>query len=335
MACLQSCSFLARDAPASSSLASSASTVFASPSSSLPHPYSLPSSRNLASKLTTKCALSDDEKHSSSSAAIGRGLVAGVVATGAALAVFANMSMAAIGPGGDGARRTAEKADELLKAADKLNMDDAPPRFGPGRPGPVQDASKISQIAGSGPLATAKKGVTDATKGTSDVARMAKNKGSGLFGMGKKQSGAVAENATDAFSQAKGKTEEVVSNVKQAITRDGLGRFRNPVKDIASNVGDGISNAVGQTQGKKGQLGNAAQNAVSQAQGKKNEIGATARDAIGQADTKTYIGNDLGKAEGGALKPFQQGLQNLKESAERTGADARSTVADVVSKNTP
>ncbi|KAI5065950.1 hypothetical protein GOP47_0018574 [Adiantum capillus-veneris] len=194
-----------------------------SPETPLPPPPSLlpvplftppPSSPTLASPAPARPPRGLlQEKQDSSSAApssIRRGILAGIVAAGSALAVFSNnTSMAAIGPGNEGACRTAEKADELLKAADKLNIEDAPRRYGPGRPGPVKDPTKISQIAG------------------------------------------------------------------------------------------------------------------------------TARDAIGQADTKSYIGDDLGKAEGGVLKPFQQGLKNLKETVERTGADARSTVADVVSKNTP
>ncbi|MCO5601158.1 hypothetical protein L7F22_055277 [Adiantum nelumboides] len=191
----------------------------------------------------------DDKQESSGAASsIRRNILVGVVATGAALAVFSNSSMAAIGPGGDGNRRTAEKADELLKAADKLNIEDAPKRFGPGRPGPVQDPTKISQIAGSGSGAVAKEGAAAAEEGE--------------------------------------------------------------------------------------KLGDAARSAIGQAQSKPSQLGAAARDAVGQADTKKFS-DDLGNAEGGVFKPFQQGFKNLRDTAERTGSEARSTVADVVSKNKP
>ncbi|KAI5064004.1 hypothetical protein GOP47_0020674 [Adiantum capillus-veneris] len=281
-------------------LSSASSSVFVSSPSTLPLTCGYPTPKP-ASKLviTTKCGLSDEEQQTPS--AMGRRVLAGVVATGAALAVFTNMAIAAQGPGNEGARRTAEKADSLLKAADKLNNEDAPPRFGPGRPGGAQDPTKISQIAGSGPAGSVQKGASKAAKGVGDATKSLKSKGDGLFGFGKKESGAVANNATDALSQAKGKTEEVASNVKQTVIRDGFGRVRGPAKDLASNV----EGAVGQAQNKKaGNFTNAA------------------KDAIGQAQSKTNIGN----SGGSVLSSLQEGLQGLREGVAQSGSDAKDAV---------
>ncbi|MCO5563276.1 hypothetical protein L7F22_016914 [Adiantum nelumboides] len=85
---------------------------------------------------------------------MGKKVLAGVVATGAPLAVFAKTAIAAKGSCNEGARRVAEKADFLLKAADKLNNEDAPSRFGSGHPGGAQDPFRILQIAGNGELET-------------------------------------------------------------------------------------------------------------------------------------------------------------------------------------
>lgn len=65
-----------------------------------------------------------------------REVLAGLFAASAVLA--SAPAQAFSGPGGDGAERTAQKADELLKGADSLTNNDSPTRFGPGR---VEDAA--------------------------------------------------------------------------------------------------------------------------------------------------------------------------------------------------
>ncbi|MCO5551553.1 hypothetical protein L7F22_005057 [Adiantum nelumboides] len=114
---------------------------------------------------------------------MGKKVLAGVVAKGAALAVFTNMAIAAQGPGNQGARRVAEKADSLLKAANKLNNEDTPPRFGPGRLGGAQDSSRILQIAGSGSVAANSilKTAGDAAKNVGKATNALKKKGGGFF----------------------------------------------------------------------------------------------------------------------------------------------------------
>ena len=61
-----------------------------------------------------------------------RKVLSSVLATGLAISL-AGSALAASGPGGDGAERTARKADELLQGADSLIKNDSPLRFGPER----------------------------------------------------------------------------------------------------------------------------------------------------------------------------------------------------------
>ncbi|MCO5612699.1 hypothetical protein L7F22_066968 [Adiantum nelumboides] len=300
------CCSSSRIVPARDLSSASSSAFVSSPSSTLPLAYGHPTVKPVSKFVsTTKCALSEEEQAPSG---MGKKFLAGVVATGAALAVFTNMAIAAQGPGNEGARRVAEKADSLLKAADKLNNEDAPPRFGPGRPGGAQDPSRISQIAGSGSAAanSVQKSAGDAAKNVGEATNTLKKKSGGFFGFGKKESGAVADNAKDALSQAKGKTDEVASNVKRTVLRDGLGRIRNPSSDVASNV----QGAIGQAQNKKGQVTNAA------------------KDAIGQAQSKT----NLGSSGGNVLSSLQEGLQGLKEGVAQTSSDAKNSVSGTLEK---
>jgi hypothetical protein len=63
---------------------------------------------------------------------VSRKVVSSVLAAGLAI-TMAGSAFAASGPGGDGAERTARKADELLQGADALIKNDSPQRFGPER----------------------------------------------------------------------------------------------------------------------------------------------------------------------------------------------------------
>jgi hypothetical protein len=69
---------------------------------------------------------------------------------------IAGSAFAASGPGGDGAERTARKADELLQGADALIKNDSPQRFGPergfGNGTAPEDEDRFSQKAGSGAI---------------------------------------------------------------------------------------------------------------------------------------------------------------------------------------
>lgn len=70
----------------------------------------------------------------------GRQALVGLLAAGAIL-VSGVPAFAASGPGGDGAARTAQKADQLLNAADKLTKEDSPARFSEG----VQNAGSSAK----------------------------------------------------------------------------------------------------------------------------------------------------------------------------------------------
>jgi len=80
-----------------------------------------------------------------------RGVLVSLMAAGAAFATV-GAGMAASGPGTPGAQRTNEKANDLLKAADKLTTDESPPRFGPGRTGEDDQSSRIAQKGGAGAI---------------------------------------------------------------------------------------------------------------------------------------------------------------------------------------
>ncbi|MCO5592478.1 hypothetical protein L7F22_046481 [Adiantum nelumboides] len=117
---------------------------------------------------------------------------------------------------------------------------DALPRFGLGRPGGAQDPSRISQIAGSGSVAAnfVQKYAGDVAKNVGEATNTFKKKSGGFFGFGKKESGAVANNAKDALSQAKGKTDKVASNVKRTMFQDNLGRIMADGDDVQPLVCD-------------------------------------------------------------------------------------------------
>lgn len=63
---------------------------------------------------------------------VSKRVLSSVLAAGLAISL-AGSALAASGPGGDGAERTARKADELLQGADALIKNDSPQRFGPER----------------------------------------------------------------------------------------------------------------------------------------------------------------------------------------------------------
>ena len=73
-----------------------------------------------------------------------REVMTGLFAAGALLASAPAFALS--GPGGDGAERTAKKADELLNSADELTKKDSPPLFGKGGvQGAVQEAGSTAK----------------------------------------------------------------------------------------------------------------------------------------------------------------------------------------------
>jgi hypothetical protein len=81
-------------------------------------------------------------------ASVSKQVLSSVLAAGLAITI-AGSAFAASGPGGDGAERTARKADQLLQGADSLIKNDSPQRFGPergfGNGTSAEDIARFSQ----------------------------------------------------------------------------------------------------------------------------------------------------------------------------------------------
>eukprot|EP00850_Spirogloea_muscicola_P023985 SM000417S15263 [mRNA] locus=s417:34000:35540:+ [translate_table: standard] len=102
---------------------------------------------------TLKVSCSTQEEPASSR----RAVLLTALAT-SALLTRGSQANAASGPGTPGAKRTAEKADDLNKAADELINQDSPPRFGGARENaPDESFGSLTQKAGSGPKDVQKK----------------------------------------------------------------------------------------------------------------------------------------------------------------------------------
>ncbi|KAI5074437.1 hypothetical protein GOP47_0010398 [Adiantum capillus-veneris] len=148
---------------------SSTSAPFVAPSA--PAMLAFPFSSSGTSMAVT-CSLSDKEAPATSPR---NAILTGLVAAGAALSVFTAgsaappASLAISDPGNSGAERTAQKAQDLLKSADKLNVEDSPQRFGPGRvAGSAQDAGKVAQNAGGKALSQIQGGVSNIASNLGD-----------------------------------------------------------------------------------------------------------------------------------------------------------------------
>lgn len=124
-------------------LQASSSSSFVNGGANVVMPVSAP--RSLKYKLVARASAQESRDESRAQR---REVLAGIMAAGALL-VGSNAALA-VGPGGDGASQTNQQADSLLRAADKLNVDDAPERFGPsqladsGAKG-LGDAGKVAQ----------------------------------------------------------------------------------------------------------------------------------------------------------------------------------------------
>lgn len=167
-----------------------------------------------------------------------RQVMSSVLAAGLALTI-AGSAFAAAGPGVSGAKRTQNKANELLQGADELIKNDSPQRFGPlqGLGFGNDDSDRLSQQAGSGAV----QGLQDA--GSAQVSsgrdKLASNLATtkrridGIWGQGKGL-------ANDVVAAAQGKVDEATQGAKKSF-------FGGPPK---INLGSSVGSAAGDVKNK-------------------------------------------------------------------------------------
>ncbi|KAH7445999.1 hypothetical protein KP509_01G032100 [Ceratopteris richardii] len=201
---------------AASSLSTGAQTWSSAKNhSSCPPLFSVPLVLRRCRTTTTVCSLSDDTR----GARIPTSLIGTAAAVLCALAplnhVVDGQALAASGPGSSGAERTAQKAQDLLKSADKLNVDEAPKRFGPGRlvPGSsATDAGRTAQEAVSQ--------MADGVKNTSDE---------------------VANNAKKAQGMAEQSVSDITRNVNRSLDENGSQGILGSIKEGFEGLKDTIT----------------------------------------------------------------------------------------------
>jgi hypothetical protein len=144
---------------------------------------------------------------------------------------LAGSAFAASGPGGDGAERTARKADELLQGADSLIKNDSPQRFGPeqgfGNGTDKADEDRFSQKAGSGAIPELQDVTSAQVSGARDKfasnVKKTQRRIDGIWGLGKGM-------ANDVVATAQGKADDAAKGAKKA-----LGQATK--NTVASNIG--------------------------------------------------------------------------------------------------
>jgi phage-related protein len=178
----------------------------------------------------------------------------GLLAAGAIL-VSGVPAFAASGPGGDGGARTAQKADELLNAADKLTKEDSPARFSEG----VQNAGSSAKQAGSA-TASNVQDVADAavTSAKENLAKMKESFGD-VMKNDKVSDASSAMNQTFAVSDASGAVNDAKSTAQDAVG-DAQGFFNslgdkltgsgNTAGDVVADAKSKASDVVGDAQNK-------------------------------------------------------------------------------------
>lgn len=220
--------------------------------------------------------------HSEEEKNVTRQVVSSVLAAGLAITI-AGSAFAASGPGGDGAARTARKADELLQGADAFIKNDSPPRFGParglGNGTAAEDEDRFSQKAGSGAIPDLQDATSQQVSGARDkfASNVAKSKRriDGIWGMGKGMANDVVATAQDKAEGAKkmfGSAPRINMGPKNPANsiRDAVGDagkdIQGKAKDAASDV-KGKADTVSKGQGggffgKIAQKGKAVQSGI-------------------------------------------------------------------------
>ncbi|KAG6545321.1 hypothetical protein Mapa_013170 [Marchantia paleacea] len=173
-----------------------------------------------------------------------REMLASLLAAGAVLVSTGN-ALAASGPGNQGAKRVAKKADELLKAGDNLINNDSPQRFG-GPDGLPTGNNNIAQKAGSGVQEGVENTASKTVEGAKKNLRNAQARIDGIFG---KKNNSLASNPV----------EKVQGGVND-LDKNGPGKVRT--------AGSKLKNDIASTKGLGKQASNKAGNAIEQAQDK-------------------------------------------------------------------
>ncbi|KAG0581293.1 hypothetical protein KC19_4G240400 [Ceratodon purpureus] len=171
---------------------------------------------------------------------VARKVMSSVLAAGLAISL-AGSAFAASGPGGDGAERTARKADELLQGADALIKNDSPQRFGPergfGNGTDKADEDRFSQKAGSGAIPELQDATSAQVSGARDKfasnVNKTKRRIDGIWGMGKGM-------ANDVVATAQDKVGDAATGAKKAFGQANKNNMGSSIKSNAGNVAQSV-----------------------------------------------------------------------------------------------
>lgn len=183
----------------------------------------------------------------------GRQALVGLLAAGAIL-VSGVPAFAATGPGGDGATRTAEKADQLLDSADKLTANDSPTRYSEG----AEKAGSSAKQAGSAGASNVQNVADSAVTKAKENLEAAKARFGDLI-PNKVSDASSAMNQTFAVSDASGAIDDAKSNASGAA--DDAKSFLSSLGDKITGSGSNAGDVAADVKGK-------ASDAISDAQGK-------------------------------------------------------------------
>lgn len=182
--------------------------------------------------------------YSQDNESVSKKVLSSVLATGLAITV-AGSAFAASGPGGDGAVRTARKADELLQNADAFIKNDSPQRFGPergfGNGTAKEDEDRFSQKAGSGAIPELQDATSAQVSGARDKfasnVQKTKRRIDGIWGQGKGM-------ANDFIATSQGKADDVAKGAKKSFGKATSNNIASGVKSNAGNVASNVQGKV-------------------------------------------------------------------------------------------
>jgi len=184
--------------------------------------------------------------YSEEESSVSKRVLSSVLATGLAISL-AGSAFAASGPGGDGAERTARKADELLQGADALIKNDSPQRFGPergfGNGTSAEDVDRFSQKAGSGAIPDIQDATSAQVSGARDKlasnVKKTQRRIDGIWGVGKGM-------ANDVVATAQGKADDAAKGAQNTFGQATKNVVASNVKITAGNVAADVKSKAGE-----------------------------------------------------------------------------------------